>query len=368
MRHVFHYNKRGFYLKMDMKNVTLTDIAEELNLSRSTIDRVLNDRGNVAVDTKKRVLRYINELGYKPNRAAKHLAKRTNCSIGVSYYLPKEFALQINRGINTAYEELSNYGLNVLIRAANSPEEQVWQIKDMVDQIDALALAVWEPGFVGDLVNDLIDDGLPVATFNRDLPTSERLFYFGCNYFESGQVCGGIVEKITSKPGKVAIINNQDVLGKYRAKGFESILANNPKYDIIGPYEICEEVKVEGSIDDKVVEDIQKIIKENDDLVAIYVANQTLCAAGKAVELLGKQGEIKLVGFDLYEQTVSLIEKGIIQAVVCQEPFNQGYYPIKILFESIAEGKEIERSKFITRLEIVMKENLRYYHNYDYIK
>ncbi|AZO95771.1 LacI family DNA-binding transcriptional regulator [Halocella sp. SP3-1] len=353
---------------MDMKNITLTDIAQELNLSRSTIDRVLNDRGNVAVDTKKRVLRYINELGYKPNRAAKHLAKRTNCSIGVSYYLPNEFALQINRGINTVYEELSNYGLNVLIRAADSPEEQLLQIKEMSEQIDALALAVWEPDLVGDLVNDLIDDGLPVATFNRDLPDSERLFYFGCNYFESGQVCGGIIKKITSKPGKIAIINNHDILGEYRAKGFKSVLSDNFQYDIIGPYEICEEFEVEGSINEKVIEDIQRIIKDNPDLVAIYVANQTLCAAGKAVELLGKQGEIKLVGFDLYEQTVSLIEKDIIQAVVCQEPFNQGYYPIKILFELIAEGKEIEKSKFITRLEIVMKENLRYYHNYDYIK
>lgn len=354
---------------MEKRNITITDIANELNLSRSTIDRVLNERGNVAVDTKKKVLKYVEKLGYKPNRAAKHLAKRTNCTIGVSYYLPEAFASQINRGIDTIYEELSDYGLNVLIRAANSPEEQLSQIKDMADSIDGLALAAWRPSFLHDLIDDLIKDGIPVVTFNRDLPDTNRLFYFGCNYFEAGRVCGDIVNKINSKPGKVAIIGNEkERTGKNRVEGFKSVLASNKQFEIIGPYLISKAFEVKGSINDRVVSDIKKIIKDNPDLVVLYVVDQTLLAAGEAIELLGKKGEIKLVGFDLYDQTVSLIEKNIIQAVVCQEPFNQGYYPIKILFDLLAEGNKVKRTKFITRLEIVMKENLKYYYNYDHIK
>lgn len=77
------------WIKMEIKNIILVEIANQLYLSRSTIDRVLNDRGNVAEDTKKKVLRYIHEQGCKPNRTAKHPAKKTNCSIGVSYYLQK---------------------------------------------------------------------------------------------------------------------------------------------------------------------------------------------------------------------------------------------------------------------------------------
>lgn len=353
---------------MEMKNVTIIDIAKALNLSRSTIDRVLNDRGNVADATREKVLKYANELGYKPNRAAKHLAKRTNCSIGVSYYLPKAFATQIKRGIDTVYAELNNYGLNVLLREANSPEEQILQIKEIAGQIDALVLAAWEPYLLHDLINALIEDGIPVVTFNRDLPDSNRLFYFGCNYFESGKVCGGIIKKITSKSGKVAIIgNDQDRTGKLRVEGFKRVFSDNPQFDIIGPFKISEDFEVEGSKDDKVVLDIQKIIKDNPDLVVLYVVNQTLYAAGKAIELMGKEGEIKLIGFDLYDQTVSLFKKNIIQAVVCQEPFNQGYFPIKILFELLAEGKRIEKTEYITRLEIVMKENLQYYHKFDHI-
>jgi LacI family transcriptional regulator len=350
---------------MDMKNIRVTDIAKALNLSRSTIDRVLNERGNVATETRERVLKYVKELGYKPNRAAKHLAKRTNCKIGVSYYLPKAFAAQIRQGINTVYEELRNYGLNVLLREANSPEEQVSQIKGLAGNIDGLVLAAWQPYLLRDLINDFIEDGIPVVTFNRDLPDSKRLFYFGCNYYESGRVCGGIINKITPKSGKIAIIgDDEEVYAKDRIEGFKKVLVNNSNFEIIGPYKICEEFEVEGSINEKVMVDIQKIVRDNPDLVALYVVNQTLYAAGKAIELLGKQGEIKLVGFDLYEQTVSLIKKDIIQAVVCQEPFNQGYYPIKILFGLIADGKQIKKTKFITRLEIVMKENLRYYYNY----
>ncbi|NLJ74468.1 MAG: substrate-binding domain-containing protein [Firmicutes bacterium] len=354
---------------MEMRNVTISDIAQALDLSRSTIDRVLNNRGNVAEDTRERVLKYADEVGYRPNRAAKHLAKRTNCNIGVSYYLPKAFAKQINQGINAAYEELHNYGLNILLRAADSPEEQVLQIEDMAGQIDGLVLAAWEPYLFNDLVDSLIADGIPVVTFNRDLPDSNRLFYFGCNYYESGRVCADIVGKINSQPGKVAIIgNDQNRTGRLRVKGFKDVLSKETSLEIIGPYVVSDDFEVKDSISDRVVQDIREIIRHNSDLRALYVVNQTLCAAGKAIEMEGKAGDIKVVGFDLYDEIVSFIEKDIIQAVVCQEPFNQGYFPVKLLFEFIADGNRIEKEEYITRLEIVMKENLKYYHNFMHIK
>lgn len=190
---------------MEMKNITISDIAEDLNLSRSTIDRVINERGSVAKETKEKVLNYIERINYKPNRAAKHLAKKTNYTIGISYFFPEGFASEIKQGINKIYDELSHYGLNIILKEAHSAAEQMEQLKDMEKEIDALMLAAWNQEGLFDFVEKLIKNGKKVATFNRDLPKSNRLFYFGCDYYQAGRLCGELMAGLAEE-GSVAII------------------------------------------------------------------------------------------------------------------------------------------------------------------
>ena len=52
----------------------LSEIAEDLGLSQSTVSRALSGKGRVSQDTRKRVMQYIQETGYRPNSIAKGLA------------------------------------------------------------------------------------------------------------------------------------------------------------------------------------------------------------------------------------------------------------------------------------------------------
>ena len=54
----------------------LSEIAEELGLSQSTVSRALSGKGRVSEDTRKRVMQYIQETGYRPNSIAKGLAQK----------------------------------------------------------------------------------------------------------------------------------------------------------------------------------------------------------------------------------------------------------------------------------------------------
>jgi LacI family transcriptional regulator, sucrose operon repressor len=60
---------------VDMQ-VTIQDIAEKLSISNSTVSRVLNNRGMdfISEATRKRVLKAVDEMGYRPNRFARALA------------------------------------------------------------------------------------------------------------------------------------------------------------------------------------------------------------------------------------------------------------------------------------------------------
>lgn len=56
------------------KRPTLHDVADVANVSYQTVSRVINHHPNVAETTRKRVLRAIRKLNYRPNQAAKTLA------------------------------------------------------------------------------------------------------------------------------------------------------------------------------------------------------------------------------------------------------------------------------------------------------
>jgi len=50
-----------------MKKVTIKDIALIAGVSRGTVDRVINGRGNVSEDVAKKILKIANELGFEKN-------------------------------------------------------------------------------------------------------------------------------------------------------------------------------------------------------------------------------------------------------------------------------------------------------------
>ena len=61
----------------------MTDVAKLAGVSHQTVSRVLNDHPNVREQTRLRVQAAINELGYRPNKAARLLVTGTSQVIGV---------------------------------------------------------------------------------------------------------------------------------------------------------------------------------------------------------------------------------------------------------------------------------------------
>ena len=61
----------------------MTDVARLAGVSHQTVSRVLNDHPNVKQQTRLRVLAAMQELGYRPNRAARALASGRSDQIGI---------------------------------------------------------------------------------------------------------------------------------------------------------------------------------------------------------------------------------------------------------------------------------------------
>ncbi len=61
---------------------TIVDVAEKTSRSISTVSLVINEKPNVSEETRKKVLKAIDELGYHPHRGARGLASKLSGNIG----------------------------------------------------------------------------------------------------------------------------------------------------------------------------------------------------------------------------------------------------------------------------------------------
>lgn len=63
--------------------VTLKEIAEECNVSATTVSNILNGKNKVSEETRERVLEVVNRRGYKPNYIAQGLRRQKTKMIGI---------------------------------------------------------------------------------------------------------------------------------------------------------------------------------------------------------------------------------------------------------------------------------------------
>lgn len=65
------------------RRVTMSDVAREAGVSLMTVSRVLNNKGEVAAETRQRVMRVIAQLGYRPSGVARSLVTQRTGTVGL---------------------------------------------------------------------------------------------------------------------------------------------------------------------------------------------------------------------------------------------------------------------------------------------
>ncbi len=122
-------------------NVRMKDIARDLGVSVVTVSKVLRNHSDISESTKKRVLRRVKELNYRPNIAARALVTGRTFAVGLIVpSLVHPFFAELAKGMAGALRD-SGYG--VLIA---SSEEQADLERQAVEQmlarrVDVLVIA-----------------------------------------------------------------------------------------------------------------------------------------------------------------------------------------------------------------------------------
>lgn len=128
--------------------MSLSELARDLKLSKSTVSRALNGYSDVAYDTRQRVMQRAIELGYIPNPVARRLKGGRTNMIGVVLPPPLVNGMLVepfySSMLGALVFELQAAGLKLLItnQYSNESDEDVRSYQDMVQQnlVDAILI------------------------------------------------------------------------------------------------------------------------------------------------------------------------------------------------------------------------------------
>ena len=336
---------------------TSKEIASLAGVSRGTVDRVLNHRGAVSPQTEAKILKIVQALDYKPNKAGIVLAaQKKNLKLGVVLLgVGNPFYDDVLSGVHDKAAELAGYNCSVLIRQTEySPEQQLAAIEELLSEgINGLAISPYNDNAVREKINSLCDQGIPVVTLNTDIENSRRLAYVGSNFYRSGETAAGLMHLMTKGNVFVGIVSgSQNVLcHTERIAGFRHVTASCNNIRIV-------DIVNNNDDESESYELTVSLLTRYPQINALYFTAGGVYGGCRGIVACGRHKSMTVIANDMVPTTREFMEKGLIAATICQQPFLQGYNPLAILFTYLTTGEEPASENNYVDVDIRIKENL----------
>lgn len=106
------------------KKITISDIADALGVSKTTVSRAISGKGRIGKETKAKIMKYISEHNYTPSAIAKALANSTTYNI--SWVVPGDYSIVelpfFQRCLNGVTQMASSMEYDVIITTADNDD------------------------------------------------------------------------------------------------------------------------------------------------------------------------------------------------------------------------------------------------------
>lgn len=352
---------------MPSRKARLKDIATLSGVSIGTVDRVLHNRGEVAEDTRLRVLNIARELNYTPNLIAQALKTRKRFNL-VSLLpfstIENSFWNKHPEGMNKAMSELDQFPFSLRQITFDMNNEEDFQEKTsqvLSLQPDGILLA---PLFKSESItfcSTLRKKGIPFVFVDNYLPETDFLAYIGEEVYTSGRVAGQLCDMITPVEKDILIINiAKNILNMHhlsnRTMGFLSYFpgSGRNKGNKI-------RLNIPGTETETIKKSIDRVFRNNPGIATIFVTGSKSYKIASYLNTAGNSS-VNVIGYDLLDDNVKLLKQGLIKFIIGQRPEEQTYKAVKKLFEFLTHSKAPEKMEYLP-VDIVTSENVDFFVN-----
>ena len=252
------------------------------------------------------------------------------------------------------------YGIELEVVAASQEtaiEEQNQLIYWAIEvRPDAILLMPSSQEDTAPAVEKVRESGIPIVLVDSSVNGSEGLTRVATDNVEAGKIQGEFMKKFLTQESQIAIVSY--VKGASTAADREKGLREG-----LGEFEenIVEVVFCDSDYD-KAYQLAQELLEKYPQIDMIAGLNEyAAVGAARAVVDKGYEDRVNMVGFDSSMEEIRLLERGVFEGIVIQNPYTMGYMAVEQA-DRILKGAETEEfvnsgSKLITKEEMYSEEN-----------
>ncbi|MCF0148552.1 MAG: LacI family DNA-binding transcriptional regulator [Clostridium sp.] len=315
-----------------MRKITLQDIAEYANVSRTTASMVLNDKKiNVSKETRSRILEAAKELNYIPNSLARSLSTKKSYTIGfIVPDIENPFFAEMAKAIETEAEK-QGYSL-ILCNTFNSSKKEEEYVRLLISKlVDGVIIVA--NGKKNNAMNLLKSNGVPFVIVDRHIEEEKDINGVFCDNEEGiGLGIDYLIKKGYKNIAFVGTTQNEVSLNS-RIRFFEKI---SKERNIFNESLLEEdEISLQGGI-----KATERLINKNKNIDAIFYSSDVMAIGG--IKSLIRKGlkipeDIGILGYDNIG-ICDYIEPEL--TTIAQPIYNMGKEAFNLLINVINDSQE----------------------------
>jgi LacI family transcriptional regulator len=342
-------------------SIRIKDIAKMAQVSVGTVDRVIHKRGEVSDESRKKVMAILEKTGYKPNLIARTLGNHK--TFRVVALLPDasqdEYWKMAFEGVQKAEKDWSQYGIAIKVLFFDLYNKNSFKksFKSAIKiQPDGILTA---PIFYQEAIEYFEicrSKKIPFAVFNNNIPKTGSLTFIGQDLYVSGVVGAELLHINQTVPGTYAILHIYDDIHNSvhlseKEKGFKSYFDSLPDQK-------CNVLSVDLNVSHEptLEKELNQLLNTPDLKGILVTTSKGASIVSKLLEKHGKNG-IRMVAYDLLEQNIFYLKKGIIDFLINQNSKRQAFTGITQLANYLVFKKDVV-SNYHFPLEIITRSNL----------
>lgn len=323
--------------------VTMQEVADAANVSIATVSRVLSNKPNVRPEVRERVLKVVDDLGYRTNRTARRLRTQTSGVIGL---LVSDIRNPFFTDIARAIEDIAHQNdMNVfLCNTDENPEKEALYLNTLLDEnVDGIILSPTPSD--AEHFTSIIDNPTPIVMIDRRIDGISADYVLSDNIESAYVLTKHLIEQGCQRINALIGLS-KSTTGRERMAGYTQsmeIHGQTPLAAFVSPYEADAEAQVSAWL------------ASDDPPDAIITGNLRL-TIGTLTALqqqgLGVPDDILLAGFD---ETVWMqhIGKGI--TVISQPTYEMGRTAAELLLQRLKDTTDRPAREVILKGQLIVR-------------
>jgi LacI family transcriptional regulator len=338
-----------------MKSNGIKDIAKSLGISRGTVDRALHGRPGISEPTRKRVLARAEQIGYRPNQAARSLKLGRNLRIGV--FFPCQIASffdLLRAGVRAA---ASSAGVNIELVFRTFPRIDEGDVDllnaESPQSFDGILITPGTPGRIQPALQRFVCNGVPFVCIANDTLNEDRLACVTSDPHSGGAIAVELFSGFIQRRGTIAAVTGSLTVPDHAGKiaGFASGLASYAPHLTFLPPILSHYRPRDTAIE------MKRLFARKPHPLGIYVSIANTMPVLHSLEKRNLLGKVPVIATDLLPEIIPFIESGAVLAALSQRPFTQGKLALELIVRYLTEGV-LEKPLTILAPHIIMRSNL----------